>query len=76
MRRAASREPQRSEGFFPAFFGLKGRFCQPRPKAWEYREKRQLTLKGSFTVRQVNSVERPFQGRCLDDNRPQAFGLG
>jgi hypothetical protein len=29
-----SPERQRRDGFFSAFFGLKGRFCQPRPKAW------------------------------------------
>ena len=37
---------------------------------------RHLTLKGSFTIRQVDWGERPFQGRCLDDNLSQAFGLG
>jgi hypothetical protein len=30
------------------FFGLKGRFCQPRPQAWELRQNARLTLKGSF----------------------------
>jgi hypothetical protein len=30
-------------------FGLKGRFCQPRPEAWEGWPGNQSNLKGSFT---------------------------
>ena len=36
------------------FFGLKGRFYQPRPKAWERRFARDLALKGPF-VRQSHT---------------------
>jgi hypothetical protein len=32
-------------------FGLKGRFRQPRPKAWVGMRKNDLALKGPFTIR-------------------------
>ncbi len=40
---------QRREGFFLWFFGLKGRFYQPRPKAWEPHAANTSALKGPFT---------------------------
>jgi hypothetical protein len=36
-------------------FGLKGRFCQPRPKAWERRQNRNSTLKASFVLLVCNT---------------------
>jgi hypothetical protein len=57
--------------------GRKGRFCHPRPKAWEGRHPAScFGLKGRFG--QVAS-ERPLQGRRRLPPlfpRSQAFGLG
>jgi hypothetical protein len=50
-------------------FGLKGRFCQPRPQAWGTVEC-DSTLKGSF------ERERPLQGRAFLGPVTQAVGLG
>jgi hypothetical protein len=63
---------QRREGFF----GLKGRFCQPRPKAWGRGQGRHLTLKGAFRRVAVKFGERPFQGHPHYALHSQAFGLG
>jgi hypothetical protein len=50
-------------------FGLKGRFDQPRPKAWGSAvTHHRANLKGSF--------DRPFQGHDSAAHQSQAFGLG
>jgi hypothetical protein len=57
------------------YFGLKGRFYQPRPKAWETGSPRAAALKGPF-MRGARHAERPFQGRIAFSSKTQAFGLG
>ena len=46
-------------------FGLKGRFYQPRPKAWDCGKNRNLTLKGSFTFLPCNLANGPFRAEAL-----------
>ena len=41
--RAAKKEPQMNN-LCKFAFGLKGRFCQPRPKAWAFEPHRHSTL--------------------------------
>jgi hypothetical protein len=53
------------------FFGLKGRFCQPRPQAWDNGRIGNLTLKGSFNVAPRAPHERPLQGQNMDDAFPR-----
>jgi hypothetical protein len=57
-------------------FGLKGRFCQPRPKAWEIGVIPTFGLKGRFGQGSARGANGPFRA---DDCRrlfSQAFGLG
>src|SRR5207253_1226859 len=44
----------------PSFVGLKNRFCQPRPKAWEQGQQRQSALKERFGVDET-MAKRPFR---------------
>ena len=57
------------------FFGLKGRFCQPRPMAWVGGQEWGFDPERVVHILPVQVPERPFQGRCLDNNLSQAFGL-
>jgi len=63
---------QRREGFF----GLKGRFCQPRPQAWELRQYGNSTLKGSFGFGHWAGSNGPFRAAVSAITVSQAFGLG
>jgi hypothetical protein len=55
-------------------FGLKGRFYQPRPQAWDRGQFRIVGLKGRFTW--VMTANGPFRVKTLSCAFSQAFGLG
>jgi hypothetical protein len=58
-------------------FGLKGRFCQPRPKAWETEGADIVSaLKGPFTRSQEQKVNDPFRVESPPCLQAQAAGLG
>ena len=62
---------------FSRVFGLKGRFCQPRPKAWE--EALRDRFRPERAIRQVTSLpNRPFRANEMPKTPSfsQAFGLG
>jgi hypothetical protein len=58
-----------STGDTSSDFGLKGRFCQPRPEAGDQVPSTATvsTLKGSF---RIDTRERPLQGRITAVGRP------
>src|SRR5207244_3569559 len=60
-----------------ALYGLNGRFCQPRPTAWEFEWKKPAALTGPFAIERCD-WERPFQGRsvCRREPRPSAWAGG
>jgi hypothetical protein len=46
------------------FFGLKGRFCQPRPNAWDFGKEWEFDPERVVHILPIHARERPFQGRC------------
>jgi len=60
----------------PAVFGLKGRFSQPRPKAWQSRIDRDFEPE-RLVHRRGSLTNGPVQGRGqFLGTSTQAFGLG
>jgi len=54
-------------------FGLKGRFCQPRPKAWGEWTPRSLALKGPFVPSAPRTALFRADFKRLEKPRPSAW---
>ena len=65
---------QRGERF--SVFGLKGRFCQPRPQAWVNGGNRQRPVRAVRPPTCKAAANRPFRASVPFRDPTQAFGLG
>jgi hypothetical protein len=70
----AARERDAWSQIFWGYFGLKGRFCQPRPAAWVLKHTRNSPCKGGSMCHV--RTKGPYRASSGSRSIPQAFGPG